>query len=62
MPISYIDWDTGDLAIFEIASGEKHRLTDKGSWEESVEFAESSRWSPDSKQIVYTWFNETLPV
>lgn len=56
--LSYLDWDTGDLAIFEIASGEKRRLTNKGSWEESVEFAESSRWSPDSKQIVYTWFNE----
>jgi len=56
--LSYVDWDTGDLAVYEIATGKKRRLTNKGSWEESDEFAEFSRWSPDSKQIAYTWYNE----
>lgn len=56
--ISFVDWDTGDLAIQEIATGKKRRLTNKGSWDESNEFAEFSRWSPDGKQIVYNWFNE----
>jgi len=55
---SYVDWDTGDLAVYEQATGKKRRLTDKGPWEESTEFALFSRWSPDSKQIVYNWYNE----
>jgi len=56
--LSYVDWDTGDLAIYEIATGNKRRLTNKGSWNESDEFAQFSRWSPDGKQIVYDWSNK----
>jgi Tol biopolymer transport system component len=56
--ISYVDWDTGDLAVYEVATGNKRRLTNKGTWDESDEFAEFSRWSPDSKQIVYDWYNK----
>ncbi len=56
--LSYVDWDTGDLAIREIATGKKRRLTNKGSWDESFEYAIFSRWSPDGKQIVYEWYND----
>jgi Tol biopolymer transport system component/beta-lactamase regulating signal transducer with metallopeptidase domain len=56
--ISYVDWETGDLAVYEIATGNKRRLTNKGSWDESNEFALFSRWSPDGKQIVYDWYNK----
>lgn len=56
--LSYVDWYTGDLAILEIAKEKKHRLTNKGPWDESSEFAEYSRWSPDGSHIVYDWFNE----
>jgi len=56
--LSYVDWDTGDLAIYEIATGNKRRLTNKGSWDQSDEFAQFSRWSPDGKQIVYDWSNK----
>ena len=55
--LSYVDWETGDLAIYEIATGIKRRVTNKGSWEESDEFALRSRWSPEGKQIVYDWHN-----
>jgi Tol biopolymer transport system component len=56
--LSYVDWETGDLAIYEIATGKKHRLTNKGSWDESDECAQFySRWSPDGKRIVYQWYN-----
>ena len=56
--LSYVDWDTGngDLAIYEIATGKKRRLTNNGS--ESDESAQFSRWSPDSRQIVYDWNNK----
>ena len=53
--LSYVDWDTGDLAVYEIATGKKRRVTNKGTWDESNEFALMSRWSPDGKQIVYAW-------
>ena len=54
--LSYVDWDTGDLAIYEIATGNKRRLTNNSS--EYDEYAEYSRWSPDGKQVVYTWYNK----
>ncbi len=56
--LSYVDWETGDLAIYEIATGKKRRLTNEGSWGEPIEFALFSRWSPDGKQIVYDWYND----
>jgi Tol biopolymer transport system component len=56
--LSYVDWDTGDLAILDIATGKKRHLTNKGTWAESSEFAEYTRWSPDGSQIAYDWFNE----
>ena len=54
--ISFVDWNTGDLAIRELAGGKKQRLTDKGSWLKSQEFALFSKWSPDSKKVAYSWF------
>ncbi|UCE40581.1 MAG: PD40 domain-containing protein [Candidatus Aminicenantes bacterium] len=56
--MSYVDWNTGDLAIRDLATGKNRRLTSKGSWVESPEFALFSKWSPDSKRIVYNWANE----
>ena len=43
--LSYTDWDTGDLAVREILTGNKKRLTQKGSWHISPEFAIYSVWS-----------------
>ncbi len=54
--LSFVDWATGDLAIRELATGKIRRLTDKGSWEDSPDFALYSRWSPDGKQIAYDWY------
>jgi Tol biopolymer transport system component len=56
--LSFVDWETGDLAIRELATGKKQRLTNKGSWLQSVEFALFSIVSPDSKQVAYTWFDK----
>ena len=54
--LSYVDWDTGDLAIRNLATGTHRRLTNKGPWESSSEFALFSRISPDGRQIAYNWF------
>jgi len=56
--LSFVDWNTGDLAIRDLATGKNQRLTNKGSWFESREFALFSKWSPDSRQLVYNWYNK----
>lgn len=56
--LSFVDWETGDLAIRELATGMNRRLTNKGSWTQSPEFALFSKWSPDSRRIVYQWYNK----
>jgi Tol biopolymer transport system component len=55
---SLTDWDTGDLAVREIATGKQRRLTNKGVWDEAhPEYALMSRWSPDSRKVAYVWVN-----
>ncbi len=57
--LSYVDWESGnggELAIYEIATGKKSRLTNSGP--DSEGFPLYSRWSPDSKQLVYDWYDE----
>jgi len=56
--ISCVDWDTGDLAIFDIATGNTRRVTNKGSWDESGGFAGPSVFSPDGRSIAYCWWND----
>jgi len=55
--ISFVDWDTGDLAVRDLATGEDKRLTDKGPWTQSGAEAFQSRWSPDGQKIVYDWWD-----
>jgi Tol biopolymer transport system component len=56
--LSYVDWDTGDLAYKEIATGKTYRLTDKDRVGNYEDCAYDSKWSPDSKQIAYCWEND----
>jgi len=59
--ISFVDWTTGNLALYEVASGKKRPVTSNGTWEDPNQFAEFSRWSPDGKQLVYCWYNDYNP-
>ena len=56
--LSFVDWETGDLAIRDLARETNRRLTNKGSWEASEDEAELSIWSPDGKQVAYQWLQE----
>ena len=56
--LTFVDWDTGDLAIRDFVTEKNRRLTNKGSWNESDEFAEWSVMSPDGKQVAYAWHNK----
>jgi Tol biopolymer transport system component len=56
--LSFVDWETGDLAIRDLKAEKNRRLTDKGTWKDPAEYANVSRWSPDGKQIAYDWWKE----
>jgi Tol biopolymer transport system component len=55
--LSFVDWTTGDLAIRDLTTGENRRLTNKGPWSGSEDFALDSVFSPDGGQIAYAWYN-----
>jgi len=55
--ISYMDGDTGDLAVRELATGKRRLLTNEATWEDPMEFVARSRISPDGKLVAYAWFN-----
>ena len=55
---SFTDWETGDLAIRELPSGNTRRLTNKGPFTVSREYTENSVPSPDGRQVAYSWMTQ----
>jgi Tol biopolymer transport system component len=53
------DWDTGDLTVHDFSTGKDRRLTDKGPWIKTGDFAEAPAISRDGKQVAYAWFVES---
>ena len=56
--LSYTDWETGDLAIRELATGKMRHLTKTGTQKQPAVFALNSVISPDNKLVAYSWTNE----
>ena len=56
--VTEIDWSTGDLAVRDLVTGSLHRLTDKGGWETSGDYADPAIFSPDGRRIAYSWNHE----
>jgi Tol biopolymer transport system component len=50
--VSFTDWETGDVAIHDLATGQDRRVTDNRLPEGIIE---PSVPSPDSKSIAYAW-------
>ena len=53
--VSLVDPASGNLALYEVASGKTRLLTHKAQG--SKEYAYFSAISPDSKRVAYAWFN-----
>lgn len=53
--ITFTDWSTGDLALRDLETGKNRHVTGKGSWS-TDHYAERSVFSPDGKQIAYSWW------
>jgi Tol biopolymer transport system component len=52
--VSEMDWDSGDLALIDLRSGERKPVTHKAEY---FEAAETSVFSPDGRQLAYTYRN-----
>ncbi len=52
--VSEMDWDSGDLALIDLQSGERKQITGKAEY---WEYAETSVFSPDGRQLAYTYWN-----
>ncbi len=55
--ICFTDWDSGDIAIRDLVAEKNRRLSDKGSWMKSSDFALFSVWSSDGKKVACNWYN-----
>jgi Tol biopolymer transport system component len=53
-----IDWDTGDVVQFEVASGQTTRITNRGGPEAKEGPYEYQAFSRDGKQIAYDWYTK----
>jgi Tol biopolymer transport system component len=56
--LTFMDQETGDLAIRNLRTNENTRLTHEGTWDDPIHFALYNAISPDGKQIVYCWYND----
>jgi Tol biopolymer transport system component len=59
--LSFTDWgEGGNLAIYDLTTGQSRRLTDDGSLTDPrMGFAEYSVPSPDGRSVAYAWFGAT---
>jgi Tol biopolymer transport system component len=53
---AYVDYQsTGNVALRDVATGERRLLTDGASWQEPREYAYIPKVSPDGKLVAYGW-------
>ena len=55
---AFVDWDTGNIAIEDLATGEHRNLTYNASMEEAKEYALWCAISPDGTSVAYDWYLE----
>ena len=55
---SFVDQETGDLKLYDLARKEVRHLTQNGRNGTSDEYAQNAVISPDAKQIAYSWHNK----
>jgi Tol biopolymer transport system component len=56
--LSFVDWETGDLALRDLRTKENIILTREGTWNDPMHFALINEISPEGKRIAYSWYND----
>jgi Tol biopolymer transport system component len=59
--VAFVDWTTGDVAMHEVSTGLDRHLTEKGTWTENGGWAEEPLFSPDGRQVAYSFGNVRVP-
>jgi len=54
--LTFVDLETGDLALRDLAAGTNRRLTHTDEKHPWTEFAMFSKWSRDGRRIAYQWY------
>jgi Tol biopolymer transport system component len=54
--LSFIDWETGDVAVRNLRTNENKLITHEGTWDDPMHFAENCVISYDGNQIAYPWY------
>lgn len=55
--VTWVDWITGDVAVYDLETSEPRRVTDKGTWGENGSWAEEPVFSFDGSHIAFTYGN-----
>jgi Tol biopolymer transport system component len=57
--LSFIDWDTGNLALRDVVTGQNRIIVTANNVPKTKlkEFAEESAMSPDGRLVAYTWYD-----
>ena len=55
--LSFVDWNTGNLVVRDLAGGQNRALTDTNWDDEPEAYAGISAFSSDGRMIAYTWEN-----
>ncbi|MFC1765095.1 tetratricopeptide repeat protein [Planctomycetota bacterium] len=53
--VSFMDGETGNVALRDLSTGKKRNLTTEGTWDGPMQFANFSKISPDNKWVAYSW-------
>jgi Tol biopolymer transport system component len=53
--LSFCNWENGNLAVRDLATGEHRDITDDATWYGAQSHAIGSVWSPDGKQVACMW-------
>jgi Tol biopolymer transport system component len=55
--LTFVDWETGDVAVRDLVNGISRRLTKNPRLDSADGFANASAPSPDGKRVAYAWFS-----
>jgi Tol biopolymer transport system component len=58
--LTFVDWTFGNLALRDLATGEKRLLTNKANWA-NLSYALYSTPSPDGRRVAYAWSVDARP-
>ncbi|HUV14067.1 MAG TPA: hypothetical protein VMY18_10505, partial [Acidobacteriota bacterium] len=53
--LSFLDWNSLNLGIWDIEHEKQRLMTTEGTWDEPRQMAYTSIWSPDGDHLAYQW-------